>query len=206
MIRMIAFLAALGLVLATSQAQAGFNGTLTLIAGSPTTNGNLATATTFNLGSLSASSSTGDFANVPSGATFTSTSFNYPVPPNPSSSMTVANSSWGTFTQTSQATDSLLETPGVVVRSFDIEGEFSTGSMNGGVDGGAANEVAKLIVTLTQISVPGDTILNGTATMVVGPVSVPQPASVAMVGLGMMGLGGYAVRRQLARRSKALLA
>lgn len=89
MIRKIAFLAALGLVFAASHAQAGFNGTLTVSATAPTLNtGDLSTATTFTLGSTSVTAGTGDLSGVPTSTTFTGTAFNYPVPPNPSSSMT----------------------------------------------------------------------------------------------------------------------
>jgi hypothetical protein len=180
-IKMVAVVATL-LLLTGAQSQAGFIGTLGFVdIGSPTANtGNINTATSFTLGNFLSTVGTGALAGLPSqsfGSPTFSTSGSIPF--------SITSASFGTFTSTSI----VLLSSGVGTISFGFLGNWTPGTYVGG----GATTAASLTISFTQT--PANTgQIGDSATFSVPPAfSVPEPASIAMV---VMGLGGvFAVRR-----------
>ncbi len=194
------FVALAGLMLGTAPtAQAAFaTGTQGMADnGSPTTNtGELATATTFTFGTpfVTTTSETGDFKTVAgnSGLTLTTSVLNLAAP----TAFRVSNTAFGTFTSTSivQLFSSIL--PGAEVRAFYVLGSF-TGGTNFGA--GSASTPASFTVSFTQSTTGGVSSFSDSSTLSIPPASVPEPTSVAMLGLGLAGVAGYTARRRRAR-------
>jgi PEP-CTERM motif len=195
MIRSIAFVAALSLAFATSDARAGFTGSVVL---NPTTGGSvtintpgLSTLTSdFTISSsITATSGIGDLSGA-TGLVFIGSPIELDTT---SSSKFSFTNSYGTFQQTALAIDGF-------VGGFDV---FKiVGTFTGGTYAGPTN--AEVDLAFTEVGGPG-TPVSVSGTMAVGG-AVPEPASIAMLGLGLMAVGGFVARRRLATKRNASIA
>ena len=194
------FVALAGLMLGTAPtAQAAFaTGTQGMADnGSPSTDtGNLSTATTFTFGTpfVTTTSETGDFKATPgnSGQTLTTSVLNLAAP----TAFTLGNAAFGTFTS-SAITELFSSTlPGAEVRAFYVLGSF-TGGTNFGTS--STPTAASFTVSFTQSTIGGVSSFSDSSTLSIPPAAVPEPASVAMLGLGLAGVAGYTARRRQTR-------
>ena len=80
----------------------------------------------------------------------------------------------------------------VVAKSFYILGTYTGGPV------GSAEAPASFTVSFTQDGGPG-TALSASGTLTIPPTAVPQQASVLMLGMGMVGVGGFAYLRRKAK-------
>jgi len=167
--------------------------------GSPSINSTqLSTATTFTFGTpfVTTTSETGDFRAVAgnSGLTLTTSVLNLAAP----TAFRVSNAAFGTFTSSSvvQLFSSVL--PNAQVRAFYVLGSFTGGTNFGG---GSTSTPASFTVSFTESTIGGVSSFSDSSTLSIppAPASVPEPASVAMLGLGLVGSIGFAARRRLAR-------
>ncbi len=186
-LRASAFLLVAGLGLAAApSAQAAFitgnqgladSGTPTLIGSN-----NINTATGFNFGNLETTTARdGGFRAGAPEIDLRSTTF---TPANPTTFTLGVGSRFGTF----RATSDVLVDSSSVARSYLITGFFTPGSEFGG----GSPEFARLAVSFTQVGGPG-TAISDSATLT---VPVPEPASIAMIGLGLAGVAGVSTIRR----------
>jgi hypothetical protein len=193
--KLVAFTATL-LLLTGAQSQASFVGTQgfndqgTPLAGG-SASGNINTASTLTIGDLNTSTaSTGVFAGIGKNIDFGTVTFNTTTGANTSLSFNDGPSKFGSFTSTSFTL--LSNTPGLI--SYYVLGNFTPGTYSG-FGGVTAPQAASLTISFNQTP-SGSGAISDSVSLSVPPASiasVPEPASFAMVAIGLGGI--FAVRR-----------
>ncbi len=200
-LRLTALVVSLGLGLAVAPTRADFVGSFGLNANLPVSSpaSNLATATSFSFANHTSNGITsGGFNGMPIGTTFTGSATNLTTPivlsTTASTGYTFTNSVYGTFTQTAAAVLISQGFNGSVVtnEAFRIIGIYT------GAPGQISPLVSSVTISFTQNGGPG-TAISASGTVNVPATSVPEPASLVMLGLGMLTAGGWRLRGRLAR-------
>jgi hypothetical protein len=191
--RLLAVFAALALGAVGQSAQASFTGSEAFSATVNPVNATtlLATQYTFSAGAANPNSmfvtdAEGAFATagVGFGTIYGSTTLNLLS----LSGFTLTSSMFGTFTAGAGSF--------VIDQSATELDVFLLGSYSG-LPGSPTQTPASVLMSFNQVGGPGTTIGGGTSLSV--PPAVPEPASIAMLGLGLVSVGGFALRRRTAK-------
>ena len=195
-LRRLALVVSFGLGLTVSQADAAFVGSFGINGNTPSANPtmSLATATNFTFSNMTSNGNTsGGFTGIglTGGTAFTTGTLTLGTP----TGFSLANDTFGTFTQTttalmiSQGFDSGVLTS----EAFRILGTFVGGPV------GTVGTAASFTISFTQTGGPG-TSISSSGTVDIPPLgAVPEPASAAMLGLGLLSVGGIALRRRMTK-------
>jgi hypothetical protein len=204
LVRNVALLAAIGMASMATQAQAGFMGSYSItgynttsstggLTGNPTFSWSAEVIQIpgfgpFSIGPFSTTSQgTGGFSGVAGGTSFTPSTLT--ITSGVGQTFTFGNATYGMFTATS---------PFVAILGNNVNGIPTSLTLNmlgtyvGGAVGGTAVP-AEFTLSFTQAGGPGNSI-STSGTLVIPPPAVPEPASIAMLGLGL-GFVGFGVRR-----------
>ncbi len=160
--------------------------------GSPTipAGSSFATATQFNLSMIVATTSESGSFTTPgvAGMNFGAATLSLSFP----SMFSFGNSMFGTFTA-SLVSENASADP-TKSRSFNVFGNFTSGTLFGA----SSTNTASLIFTINSNSGVSGTSISDSASLSV-PALVPEPASVGMLTISLLGLAGYSARRRLSK-------
>jgi hypothetical protein len=195
LIRYMAFAAAVSLGFTATQAQAGFIGSFGVNGNSPViAPGNaLGSATMFTIASMSSNgNTTGGFSGIDlvSGTPFSGGTFSIGSP----TGFSFSNGTFGTFTETAAP---IMISQGIVGGVVQSETFNILGSYVGGPVGSTPTD-ASFTIGFTQNGGPGNSI-SASGTLTIPPAGVPEPASVALLGIGLATFTGYGLRRRFGK-------
>jgi hypothetical protein len=186
----------LGVLGLAQPASAAFNGFLGFSATTAVSGGTLATQNSFVFSDLSTPSITpavtvisqsGGFSGVPTLTSFTSSTLNLSTPVG----FTLSNGTFGTFTAINN--DGMGNQTQVLTHSANFVDIYFIGTYVGGPVGATPVE-ASLRLSINYSGGPTATVA---ATLAIPPATIaPEPASLAMVVMGLAGVGGLAVSRR----------
>lgn len=156
------------------------------------TTGNLNTATVFDLQGMSTGIGSGDYS---AGALAFLALGNHQLDIGNITAFTFGAANWGTWTSTG-----IIETSNIVgdnaSRSFYITGSFTPSGTEPPWPAGTVGiaNTGSITIAFTQTSPTGGPrgVISSSATLATPPSAipgVPEPASIAMMGLGLAGLG-----------------
>jgi hypothetical protein len=135
---------------------------------------------------------TGGFSGIglTAGTLFSDGSFTLGVP----TGFTFSNATFGTFTETAAP---IMISQGVVDGVVQSETFQLLGNYVGGPVGATATP-SSFTIGFTQDGGPGNSV-SASGTLTIPPVAaVPEPASVIMLSMGILAVGGYGLRRRIA--------
>lgn len=184
------------MMLGGTTAQAGFiNGGISF-SGTPANASSGTVLDTREISGVTKVSGTGDFI-PPAAPNFTTTWSNYTFSDPSPVGYTISNATFGTFTSLNLISDS-RDTEivnGNGSRTIVYKGQFAAGS---NFDASLRDPTdADLTLTLIQSTTGPNTFFSTTATMTAyGITSVPEPTSIALFGLGALGLVARRFRRK----------
>jgi hypothetical protein len=162
-------------------------GTLSLSDSSPSSSGDIATATSLTIGDLVSTTGLNYFASM-SAQNFGSITFS----PGTGNSLSFSSGAFGAFDSTSITQVTNISG----FRSFHVLGNWSSGTWGSGGSGAASFDIS-----FTQTGGP-NTSISDSGTFSIPPTTtsaVPELSTWAMMGLGFIGLGLVGFRRRDAR-------
>ncbi len=142
-------------------------------------------ATGFNFGfPLRATQGSGDFAAIV-GTNASTTTFNVATP-----TTFTLTTALGTFTGTA-----IIQTAATASsQDFSLAGLFTSNTAGTNVP-----QAATFTFSFTQTGGPGGLISDSSSLFVPAANPVPEPASIALLGLGLAGVAGFSARRRSAK-------
>jgi len=201
----LALAAIAAMMLGSTTAQAGFIVGGVSFGGDVQNNSSGTVLDTRNVVDLSKTSGSGPYASSSNGGYVASgTSWGTFTLTNPMTALSISSATFGTFTSTSLTSDS--GSSGIVNgsgnRTLVFAGGFTPGTLfaAGNFDPTSADITVTLNQSTTNFGLPGETTFFSITVAMTSfnapPSTVPEPASMAIFGLGALGLAARRFRRK----------